>query len=132
MTDTVTKKERSEIMRAIKSKDSTIEQQVRKELSKLGIRYRKNVSYLKGKPDVVLNNAKKLIFIDSCFWHGCKKHGKIPKVRKKYWEEKIKANKKRDRQINLYYKNSNWKVVRIWEHEIKKDLDKTIKKILTK
>ena len=56
---------------------------------------------------------------DSCFWHGCKKHCRIPAVRKKYWTEKIVRNKERDKEVSKYYKKQSWKIFRIWEHDLK-------------
>jgi len=126
MADTVSKKKRSEIMSAIKSKETKIEIAFRKELWKNGIRYRKNPAKYFGKPDVVLKKYKAVIFIDSCFWHGCKKHFRTPSTNKKYWKDKIEGNIKRAKEVNRYYKRIGWKVLRIWEHEIEKDLKKSI------
>ena len=102
MTDTVTKKKRSEIMRAVKSKDTKLEIAFRKKLWAKGFRYSKNSSKYFGKPDIVLKKYKAVIFLDSCFWHGCTKHCRIPAVRKKYWNEKIERNKERDREVSRY------------------------------
>ena len=119
MADTVSRKKRSEIMRAVKSENSQIEVKFRKILSKAGLRYRKNPPGYFGKPDILLKKRKIVIFVDSCFWHGCKKHCRIPKTRKKYWILKIERNKERDKEVNKYYKRADWKVLRIWEHELK-------------
>lgn len=117
-------------MSRVKSKNSKIEKLFRKELWKRGLIYRTNSSKYFGKPDMVLLKYKTTIFIDSCFWHGCKKHCRIPSVRKKYWTEKILKNIARDRQVSRYYKKQNWKIFRIWEHEIYKDKEKTVAKII--
>lgn len=69
--DNITKDKRSDVMRAVKSKNTKIEQKVCKEIWKKGIRFRKNVKDLKGKPDISIKKYKIVIFIDSCFWHGC-------------------------------------------------------------
>lgn len=129
MSDIVSKKKRSEIMSQIKSKDSKIEILFRKELWKQGFRYKKNSSKYFGKPDVLLPKYKTVIFIDSCFWHGCKKHCRVPAVRKKYWTEKIARNKERDREVSKYYKKQGWKIFRIWEHGITKSVMKIKKNI---
>ena len=118
MTDTVSKKKRSKIMRAVKSKDSEIEVKFRKAIWKAGFRYRKSPTKYFGKPDLVLKKYKTVIFIDSCFWHGCKRHCRLPSSNKKYWIKKIKRNKKRDKEVNRHYKKLGWNVVRIWEHEM--------------
>ena len=129
MSDTVSKKKRSEIMSNVKSKDSKIEISFRKVLWKRGFRYSKNSSKYFGKPDIVLLKYKTVIFIDSCFWHGCKKHCRIPAVRKKYWAGKIARNKERDKEVSKYYKKQNWKIFRIWEHDLLSKTDKIFKKI---
>ena len=129
MTDTVSKKKRSKIMKAVKSKDSEIEVKFRKAIWKVGLRYRKNPTKYFGKPDLVLKKYKIVIFVDSCFWHGCKQHCRLPSSNKKYWIEKIERNKKRDKEVNRYYRKLGWKIIRVWEHEIQKGSQKIIKKI---
>ncbi|MDP3899759.1 MAG: very short patch repair endonuclease [bacterium] len=118
--DVFSKKKRSEIMSKIKSKDTKIEILFRKVLWKNGFRYRKNSSKYFGKPDLVLPKYKTVIFIDSCFWHNCPKHGYLPKSNLKYWRKKIERNKERDKEVNRHYKKSGWKIFRIWEHNVKK------------
>lgn len=126
MADTVSKQKRSEIMSRVKSKGSGIEIVFRKELWKNGFRYRKNSSEYFGKPDIVFKKYKTVIFIDSCFWHGCSKHLRMPSSNQKYWKAKINGNKERDREINLYYRKNNWKIIRLWEHDISQRLQKCI------
>ncbi|MBU4031106.1 very short patch repair endonuclease [Patescibacteria group bacterium] len=128
MADNVSKKKRSEIMSKVRSKDSKIEVDFRKAIWKAGFRYRKNPKGYFGKPDLVLKKHKTVIFIDSCFWHGCKKHCRIPSTRKEYWIPKIEKNKKRDKEVNRHYKKECWKVIRIWEHDLNKNLNKIIEK----
>jgi DNA mismatch endonuclease (patch repair protein) len=106
-------------MSKVKNKDSKIEILFRKELWKRGFRYRKNSTKYFGKPDMVLPKYEAVIFIDSCFWHGCKKHSNIPVVRRKYWAKKIARNKERDKEVSKYYKKHSWKIFRIWEHDLK-------------
>jgi len=106
MADTVSKQKRSEIMSKVKSKDSKIEVEFRKVIWKAGFRYRKNAKKYFGKPDLVLKKYKTVIFIDSCFWHGCKKHCRIPATNQKYWIDKIERNKQRDKEVNNYYKKT--------------------------
>jgi len=119
MADNVSKKKRSQIMRLVRSKDTKIEIKFRKALKKLGYKFRKNVSNCFGKPDIVLPGHNTVIFIDSCFWHGCSKHCRIPSVRNKYWVEKIERNKKRDKEVKKYYNSKGWNIFRIWEHSLK-------------
>jgi len=129
MADTVSKRKRSEIMGAVKSKDTKMEIAFRKAIWRKGLRYSKSSSRYFGKPDIVLKKYKTAIFLDSCFWHGCKKHCRIPIVRKKYWTEKIKRNKQQDKEVNGYYKKVGWKIIRVWEHDITRNPEKIIKSI---
>jgi len=71
-----------------------------------------------GNPDFINYKKKIIIFIDGCFWHKCPKHFIQPKSNKKYWLPKLERNSIRDKEINITYKNSFWKVKRIWEHEL--------------
>ena len=130
MSDTVSKKKRSEIMSKVRSRDSKIEIDFRKAIWKAGFRYSKNPTKYFGKPDLVLKKHKIVIFVDSCFWHGCKRHCRLPATRKKYWTEKIERNKQRDKEVNRHYKKIGWKVIRVWEHNLLKDFNKTIEKII--
>lgn len=82
-----------------------------------------------GKPDFYFSKKKIAVFLDGCFWHGCPKCGHIPKTRTEYWKEKIKRNKQRDKKTNKELKGENITVLRFWEHEIKLDLKKCIKKL---
>ncbi len=118
--DTVSKKKRSEIMSRIRSRDSKIEVSFRKWLWAQGFRYRKNSEKYFGKPDIVLPKYKTVIFIDSCFWHGCKQHCRLPSTRRKFWKDKIERNKQRDKEVNRHYRKIEWKVIRVWEHDLKK------------
>lgn len=117
-------------MSKVRNKDSKIEIALRKALWGKGFRYRKNATNYFGKPDIVLPKYKTVIFADSCFWHGCKKHGSMPATRTEFWEKKITRNKERDKEVNRHYKKKGWRVIRVWEHEIKKNHDSLIKNIV--
>ncbi len=108
-------------MSAIRSKDSKMELLLRKELSQRGHKFRKNVARLAGKPDIAFIKNRMAIFLDSCFWHGCRQHCRMPATNRKYWQEKIARNKRRDKQVNSIYKKMGWKTLRFWEHDLKKD-----------
>ncbi len=126
--DLYSKQKRSEIMSKIHNKETKLEIKVRKAIWKAGFRYRKNCSLYFGKPDIVLKKYETVIFVDSCFWHGCKKHYKAPTTRKRFWTKKIGRNKTRDKEVNLYYRKMKWKVIRIWEHDLKKNSIKQLRK----
>ncbi|MGF7534725.1 very short patch repair endonuclease [Bacillus mexicanus] len=118
--DNVSKEKRSNTMKAVKSKNTKIEKVVSKEIWRRGIRFRKNVKDLKGKPDIAIKKYKIVIFIDSCFWHGCPLHGRIPKSNVEFWNNKIKRNIERDKSINQHYTRKGWNILRIWEHDLNK------------
>lgn len=128
MGDIFSKEKRSDIMSKVRSKDSKIEIIFRKALWKEGFRYRKNCKNYFGKPDLVLKKFKTVIFIDLCFWHGCKKHGSLPRTNKNFWLNKINANINRDKIVTKHYKKNEWKIIRIWEHEINKNFEEAVKK----
>lgn len=127
MADVLNKEQRSRNMRAIKSQ-SNLENRVTKALWKKGIRFRKN-SRLYGKPDIAIQKYKAVVFIDSCFWHVCPEHGNMPKSNKEFWEKKLNRNQERDDEVNKYYMENGWNILRIWEHEVKKDFQGTVDKI---
>nr|WP_318539775.1 very short patch repair endonuclease [Terribacillus saccharophilus] len=128
MADTHTKEQRRKNMQAIKSQ-SQLENLVTKSLWNKGVRFRKNVKNLCGKPDIAIKKYKVVIFIDSCFWHCCPLHGNRPKSNTNYWDKKLKRNIERDIEVNNYYLEKGWFIKRVWEHEVKDDFEKTIKDI---
>lgn len=129
MTDSVSREVRRKTMQAIKSKNTKLEDNVSKELWRRGIRFRKNAKSLIGKPDISTKKYKIVIFLDSCFWHGCKKHCRYPKTNKNYWLCKIQKNRERDQKISNYYIENKWNILRIWEHDLKENFMNTIEKI---
>ena len=72
-----------------------------------------------GKPDFVFPKLKLAVFVDGCFWHGCPAHGTIPATRRDFWEAKITRNRARDREVNRELKARGWRVLRLWEHELR-------------
>lgn len=118
MADIFSKEKRSEIMSKVRSKETKLEAVFRRELWRSGFRYRKNAVKWFGKPDILMKKYKTVVFIDSCFWHGCKKHFKLPSTKPDFWRMKIERNKRRDREVTRHYKKENWNVVRVWEHEL--------------
>jgi len=106
-----------------------MENRIAKALWHSGYRLRRNVKDLLGKPDIAIKKYKAVIFLDSCFWHGCELHCVFPKSNTEYWEWKILHNKERDRYVNEYYNNLGWHILRIWEHEFKQNNIKVVEKI---
>lgn len=129
MTDKITKEQRSKIMGSIRAQ-SKLENLFSKALWHRGPRFRKNVRKLRGTPDIAIQKYKIVIFVDSYFWHGCPIHYKRPKSNQEFWDTKISRNKERDAEVDIYYINQGWHVLRIWEHDIRKDLDKTVESTL--
>ena len=108
-------------MSAIKSKNTKPEIAVRKLLHSMGYRFRIHSKDLPGSPDIVLPKYKTVIFVHGCFWHrheNCK-YASTPNTRKEFWENKFKANLKRDLIIKEKIKNINWRYFVIWECETK-------------
>jgi len=128
--DTVSKEVRSRNMSAIRSKNTNPETVVRSLLFALGYRYRLHRKDLPGKPDIVLKKHNTVIFVHGCFWHhhrNCKR-ANWPKSNQEYWIPKIQRNVKRDRSHNSKLKKQGWKVLVIWECQIK-NIDKLSLKI---
>lgn len=128
MTDVHSKEVRRYNMSQIKSKDTNPELIVRKFLHKNGFRYRLHVKKLSGNPDIVLQRYNTAIFINGCFWHGhavCNKFV-VPKTRTEWWLEKINRNIERDKK-NIYDLQKTWKVIILWECEIKEKLNDLVK-----
>jgi len=118
--DHVTKQRRSEIMSKIRGKNTTPELVVRKIVHSLGYRYRLHAKNIPGKPDLVFIGRKKAIFVHGCFWHGhdCNK-GKPPNSNEEYWFPKLEANKIRDRKNIIDLEKMGWKVLIVWQCNLK-------------
>lgn len=127
--DKLTKEQRRKNMQAVKNKNSKIENLVCNALWNRGIKYRRNVANLIGKPDIAIKKYKIVLFIDSCFWHKCPIHYKTPAVNTEFWDKKITGNMLRDKKVNTYYLMNNWNILRIWEHQLKNDFENTIDEI---
>jgi DNA mismatch endonuclease, patch repair protein len=126
--DTVTKAVRSRNMAAVKHKDSQIERTLRRALWAAGIRYRKHLPMF-GRPDLVISNARILVFVDSCFWHGCRYHYRCPQSNREFWRRKVEGNKKRDLKVTRYHRRRGWTVVRLWEHQLRADLGSCVGRV---
>ena len=133
MSDVHDKETRSYNMSRISGKDTKPEMLVRKFLHANGFRYSLHRKDLPGKPDIVLPKYNTVIFVHGCFWHaheGCK-YFKIPKTRAKWWKEKLYANKYRDELHIHALKEMGWKVIVVWECELKPDIfQETLKQLI--
>ena len=118
-----TKEQISFNMQQVKNKDSKIEVLLRKELWSRGIRYRKNVNRIYGKPDIVFIGKKIAVFCDSEFWHGYnwEERKKDFKSHQEFWIPKIERNMERDAEVTARLESEGWTVIRFWGNEIKKN-----------
>lgn len=130
MVDNLTTAQRRYCMSRIGTKGTDLETLVGFELRRRGLRFRKNVKTLPGKPDIVFAAAKVAVFIDGDFWHGYH----LPTWEKnltKFWREKIKKNRERDRRNFAELRRMGWRVIRLWQHSIKGDLSSCIERIVS-
>lgn len=123
MADTKTPAERSENMSRIRSTNTKPEEIVRKYLFSHGFRYRKNDKRYPGKPDIVLPKYRTIIFVNGCFWHmhGCSR-SRLPRSNQEYWKPKIERNIQRDAENQQKLEADGWKVIVVWECELKKSI----------
>jgi DNA mismatch endonuclease (patch repair protein) len=110
----------SAVMRANKRENTKAEARVRSALHRRGYRFRKHLPIpaqeLSVRPDVVFTRQRLAVFVDGCFWHGCPTHGNMPRANSTYWRWKLARNKLRDAAVDNALLQSDWKVLRIWEH----------------
>ena len=112
-------------MRQVKNKGSSIEIRMCKNLWNRGLRYRKNVKNIYGKPDIAFIGKKIAVFCDSEFWHGYDWENRKNdfKSNKDFWIPKIERNIQRDKEVNEHLKSEGWTVIRFWGHDITKNTD---------
>lgn len=126
MADVMTPEQRSRCMAAIRGKDTKPEMIVRKYLFSRGLRFRVQVRKLPGNPDIVLPRYRTVIFVNGCFWHGHEgcRYFRLPKSNIEFWEQKIKNNVARDVRNENELKSLGWRVIRVWECDIKRVADR--------
>jgi DNA mismatch endonuclease (patch repair protein) len=128
MPDHLTPEQRFRAMSNVKLKDGGLEIAVRSELHRRGYRFRKHVKTLPGRPDAVFSKQRVAVFIDGDFWHGYRLPAWEHKL-KDFWKEKLRANRRRDRKNFGKLRKMGWRVVRIWQHEIKDDPLRCVERI---
>lgn len=117
-------------MSRVRTRDNELERAIRSELHRRGYRFRTHLKSLPGTPDIVLVRWKVAIFVDGDFWHGYR----FPTWQSKlqpFWQDKILTNRRRDLSNFRKLRRQGWRVVRIWEHQIKCDLSGCIKRVLS-
>lgn len=119
--DKISQERRSRNMRNIQSKNTAPELVLRRLLSQLGYRYRLHLPNLPGRPDIVFQSRRKVIFVHGCFWHqhsACRE-GRVPSSRIEYWEPKLQRNRARDASNQARLEADGWKVLVVWECQTK-------------
>jgi|JI10StandDraft_1071094.scaffolds.fasta_scaffold444140_1 DNA mismatch endonuclease (patch repair protein) len=114
---------RSEQMAAVPQAHTRPELALRKALWQLGLRYRLHLRLGKIRPDLVFLGPRAVLFVDGCQWHGCPLHYSRPRTNPDFWAAKLAANVERDRRQTLDLEGAGWRVIRVWEHEVRDDLD---------
>ena len=119
--DVLSREKRSQIMASVKSSDTKPEMLVRRYLHAHGFRYGLHNRKLPGSPDIVLRKYKTVIFINGCFWHGHEgcRYYRLPKSNIEFWQTKIKRNRQRDIETIEALKTKGWRVITIWECELR-------------
>jgi DNA mismatch endonuclease (patch repair protein) len=128
MPDHLTPEQRSRAMKAVKLRNGALELLVQRELRRKGLLFQRNCKSLYGSPDIVFRKEKLVVFIDGDFWHGWR----IPSWEHKlseFWRTKLHANRKRDRRNFRRLRREGWTVIRLWEHEIREDLNRCVIRI---
>lgn len=130
MVDVFTKEKRSEIMSKVKSKWTSPERKIHGALKGRKIRHRMHPK-MRGNPDIILLDSRTIVFIHGCFWHGCRVcRRKMPQTNIAYWVNKIRKNVIRDKSNERALRRMGYRVVVVWEHELKNNLENVIERIV--
>lgn len=130
MTDNISKEKRSKVMASIRGKNTKPELRIRKLLWSEGIRYRIHDKSIFGTPDISIRKKRLAVFIDGCFWHGCRKCYKEPKSNVLYWQTKITNNKNRRKKVKSILRKDEWTILEFWEHEINHRPEQIVSEII--
>lgn len=121
-------------MATVRQKGTEAELAIRRELFRMGLRYRVNYPIL-AKPrrtaDIVFPRPQIAVFVDGCFWHGCPLHATWPKQNADFWRHKIETNRARDADTDARLIERDWKVIRVWEHESPLDAARRIMRLVS-
>jgi DNA mismatch endonuclease (patch repair protein) len=114
-------KKRSAIMSSIRSTgNEATERRLARLLAELKLKgWRRHSRLLPGCPDFYLSSRKLAIFVDGCFWHGCPRHFKLPRTNTSFWRAKIERNRARRTAVRRNLTSMGWKVVRVWQHQLR-------------
>ena len=121
-------------MAKVRQKGTDAEVALRREMYRIGLRYRIDYEVLR-KPrrvaDIAFPGRKIAIFVDGCFWHGCPEHATWPKRNAEFWQQKIEANRKRDADTNERLRSVGWTVLRFWSHESPTEAARAVARVIT-
>jgi DNA mismatch endonuclease (patch repair protein) len=118
--DVFSKSKRSQIMSRVRSRgNAATELRLIELLRKFGIKGWRRNSRIFGSPDFVLPQSKVAVFVDGCFWHSCPQHASSPKTNAEFWRAKLERNRLRDALVSRTLRKEGWKVVRLWQHELR-------------
>jgi DNA mismatch endonuclease (patch repair protein) len=126
--DNLTPEQRRRTMQAVKGKNTSLERTLSSAFHRRGWRYRRNYALLPGKPDFVFTKARLVVFVDGDFWHGWL----FPRWKHKlsdYWRVKIERNRLRDRRNFRRLRRQGWTVLRLWGHDVEKNLDAAVERV---
>jgi len=122
MPDVFTRKKRSEVMSKIRGRGNlSTEMRMIALMRGQGIKGWRRNRPLPGRPDFVFPKEKVAVFVDGCFWHGCPVHYVEPRTATDFWRRKIAGNRRRDQRIGRELRIMGWRVLRLWEHDLKRD-----------
>lgn len=130
MVDYLTPKQRSDAMRKVRSKNTSIEVLLCSLLQKRGLRFRKHYSRLPGKPDIVFVARRLAVFVNGDFWHGYRCREWLEKL-SPVWQQKIMRNRERDSKHYRKLVYLGWRVIKVWQHQLKRDSDAVVDRIVT-
>jgi DNA mismatch endonuclease, patch repair protein len=131
MTDVFTREKRSQVMSAIRGRgNKDTELSLMTLLRRYHIRGWRRHLLIPGSPDFVFRREKVAIFVDGCFWHMCPRHFSMPKNNRTFWKKKLEGNAIRDKAVNLELRKKGWKVIRVWEHQLRTGPSESARRIL--
>jgi DNA mismatch endonuclease (patch repair protein) len=107
-------------MSRVGRRDTAPEVALRSELHRRGFRFRVDraaAADVRSRADLIFGPARLAVYVDGCFWHSCPEHATKPRSNVEFWEQKLKRNRERDREIDRLLRERGWEVLRVWEHE---------------
>jgi len=125
MADRLSKERRSWLMSRVRGSNTLPERLVEKFLRHYRIHFRRHDRRLPGTPDIIVPQSHVAVFVNGCFWHGHRgcRRSRLPSTRRKFWADKIQANRKRDERVRRALRRKGWKVLTVWECRASSDAD---------